>query len=431
MYPDFEQLLESLLGVDVPGWLSLFKTFGFLVAMAFLAAAYVLVKDLKRKEAFGWLQPTVHTEIVGKAASPAEIAISALLGFFIGYKVGGFYGQWQEISPNPMGYVFSGSGNFLGGIIGAAWFGWSRWQEKKKTALPVPEERNIATYPHQRIGELTALAAIAGLAGAKIFNALETWEDFIRNPAESLLSSSGLTFYGGLITAAVVIALYARKHRISIPHLADSFAPALMLAYGIGRLGCQFAGDGDWGIFNSAYISTPDGTLIPAAADQFIGTLHQHANYFSSLIHQFGAATAIPNMHAPAPNWLPDWLLAMNYPHNVNNEGVPIQGCTGNYCAMLPVGVFPTPLYEAVVCIGLFFVLWSLRKRFRTPLHLSGIYLVLNGIERFCVERIRVNYRYDWGWLHPSQAEIIAVAMVLIGAGLLLFVKRKRIPTFS
>ncbi len=28
-----------------------------------------------------------------------------------------------------------------------------------------------------------------------------------------------------------------------------------MLAYAIGRIGCQVAGDGDWGILNSAYIT--------------------------------------------------------------------------------------------------------------------------------------------------------------------------------
>lgn len=425
MYPDFEHLLESLLGVDVPGWLSLFKTFGFMVAMAFLAAAYVLVQDLKRKEALGWMRPTTRTEVIGKQPSLQELALTVLGGFFVGFKVGGFFRSWEQISPNPMGYVFSADGNWLGGLAGAAWFGYSRWRELKQQALPTPEERTITILPHQRIGEITALAAIAGLAGAKIFNALETWEDFVRNPAENLLSSSGLTFYGGLILASIVIALYAHRHQISIPHLIDSFAPALMLAYGIGRLGCQFSGDGDWGIFNSAYVTQPSGHLIAAPDGQFIASLHQHTNYLMDLMRQFGSAAAIPHAYVPAPAGLPHWLFAMNYPHNVNNEGVLLSGCSGNYCAVLPIAVFPTPMYEAVVCISLFFVLWGLRKRLQTPLQLAGIYLIMNGVERFLVERIRVNTRYDWGSLHPSQAEIIAVVMVLIGIGLLAFVRKK------
>jgi phosphatidylglycerol:prolipoprotein diacylglycerol transferase len=82
---------------------------------------------------------------------------------------------------------------------------------------------------------------------------------------------------------------------------------------------------------------------------------------------------------------------------------------------MLPVGVFPTALYEAIVCTGLFFVLWSLRKRVKLPIQLSAIYLILNGGERFLIEKIRVNFRYDWGALHPSQAEIISVCMMILG----------------
>ena len=29
-------------------------------------------------------------------------------------------------------------------------------------------------------------------------------------------------------------------------HLTDAAAPALMIAYAIGRIGCRVAGDGDW-----------------------------------------------------------------------------------------------------------------------------------------------------------------------------------------
>jgi phosphatidylglycerol:prolipoprotein diacylglycerol transferase len=54
---------------------------------------------------------------------------------------------------------------------------------------------------------------------------------------------------------AVLIYLYCRKHKIDATHFCDAIAPALKLAYAIGRLGCHFSGDGDWGILNSAFIS--------------------------------------------------------------------------------------------------------------------------------------------------------------------------------
>jgi len=418
MFPDFQYLIEYLFNIDAPEWLGLFKTFGLFVALAFLAAAYVLVKDLKRKEQLGLFQPELEKREVGRPASPSDLFWAGVVGFLIGHKIGGFFGGWEEIAPNPMGYVFSLQGNALVGIAGALIMAYSKYAEKKKEALPSPKEITVAVYPHHRISEFVVAAMIAGLAGAKVFNALETWEDFVRNPIENLVSSSGLTFYGGLITAAVVIALYARRHHISVVHLADSFAPAMMLAYGVGRLGCQFAGDGDWGIFNSAYITEVNGTLRAAGPGAFLNAVHAAPDYFSSVAQQFGQ---VPSLYVPAPGWLPDWLFAMNYPHNVNKEGMVLTGFIGEYNKVLPAGVFPTPLYEAVVCIGLFLLLWSLRTCVRHALHLSGIYLILNGLERFFVEKIRVNYKYDWGFIHPTQAEIISAVLVLIGVSILLF----------
>jgi phosphatidylglycerol:prolipoprotein diacylglycerol transferase len=105
-----------------------------------------------------------------------------------------------------------------------------------------------------------------------------------------------------------------------------------------------------------------------------------------------------------------------------------IAGCTGEYCNVLPVSVFPTPIYEAIVCVGLFFILWALRKKFTRALQMFGTYLIFVGVERFLVELIRVNYKYDFGFIRPSQAEIISVILVIAGAYLLLFYKDKDRP---
>jgi prolipoprotein diacylglyceryltransferase len=77
--------------------------------------------------------------------------------------------------------------------------------------------------------------------------------------------------------------------------------------------------------------------------------------------------------------------------------------------------VFPTPVYEFIAGLLLFGFLWAIRKRFTLPLSLFSLYLIVNGIERFLVEKIRVNYQYDWGWIRPTQAEIIAVGMIITG----------------
>ncbi len=62
MYPNFEFALEQLTGADVPDFLSIFQVFGLFVAFAFLAAAWALTSELKRKEQLGLLQPTLGNE---------------------------------------------------------------------------------------------------------------------------------------------------------------------------------------------------------------------------------------------------------------------------------------------------------------------------------------------------------------------------------
>lgn len=362
MYPDFQYLLQSLLQTEMPEWLGIFKTFGFLMALAFIAGLLVISAEMKRKERLGILIP-VEDDIT---------------------------------------------------------------YTDKSTGKKV--KRKGLVYPHERVSTILMIAAIGGLAGAKIFNAFETWDYFIQDPIESLFSRSGLTFYGGLITATILLFFFARKYKIPFDVLCDTAAPALMLAYGIGRLGCHFSGDGDWGIFNSAYISDAAGTLQAVTADKFQSIVQQYPEWFMrySDVKNIHDLSQIQHAFVPSPNWLPDWFLGMNYAHNVNNEGLRIADCTGNYCYVLPVSVFPTALYEAIVCIGLSGFLWSIRKRCKQALHLFGIYLILNGLERFLVEKIRVNYKYDWGFIHPTQAEIISSLLMLCGIGILLFYKRKK-----
>jgi phosphatidylglycerol---prolipoprotein diacylglyceryl transferase len=431
MYPDFQYLLQQITGIEMPEWLSIFKTFGFLVALSFIGAAYTLTLELKRKEKDGLLSPTYSTVTFGKGPTVSEILFSAILGFLLGFKVGGIWNHTAEISPNPMGYLFSMQGNILIGLVGALLLGYSKYAEKKKQQLPEIQTRQVAIYPHQRISEIVLIAAIGGIAGAKIFNAFETWDAFLRDPLGNLLSSSGLTFYGGLIVATVSLYYYSRKNNIPFKHLCDAAAPGLMLSYGLGRLGCHFAGDGDWGIFNSAYITGIDGLLhLANSKDQYLQALQYDNNYYQySILREFGSLKYVPHLFADAPSWLPNWMFAMNYPHNVNNEGVQLVNCVGTYCKVLPVGVFPTPLYEAATCIILFIILWVSRRNLPKPLQIFGLYLIFNGLERFFVEKIRVNYKYDWGFIHPTQAEIISTVLVLVGILLILLPRKKKTHT--
>jgi len=335
----------------------------------------VLTLELRRKQQQGLFVHTEETITIGAPASLSELLINFVLGFIFGYKIIGAFTIPDALN-DPQAFILSGKGNLLTGLLIGAVFLFLKWWEKNKQKLAEPEKRVIRIWPQDRVGDIVIYAVVFGFIGAKIFHNLENWGDFVKDPMGSLISFSGLTYYGGLICAGIAITLYCRSKKIKLVHLYDAMATTMMLAYGLGRVGCQISGDGDWGI---------------------------------------------PNTHPKPFSWLPDWMWAYQYPHNVVGEGVPIPGCSGQFCNQLPVPVYPTPFYEIIACLFLFGVLWMIRKRIKIPGQLFGIYLVFNGAERFFIEKIRVNTKYDFLPFHPTQAELIS--LLLFVSGIVLIIK--------
>jgi phosphatidylglycerol:prolipoprotein diacylglycerol transferase len=283
------------------------QTFGLFVTTAFLIASFLLKKELKRREVNGQLSPSTETATI-------------------------------------------------------------RHLDRRKKLSQTDQQVRIVS-PHERVDTILGIAAVGGLIGAKLFDSLENWESYMAQP-ENFIAFSGLTFYGGLIVATIAILLYAHSKKINRWHLADSAAPALMIGYGVGRIGCHLAGDGDWGIENPF----------------------------------------------PKPfQAMPDWLWSYTYPNNVSDQGIPMASCQQAHCHILPHGVFPTSLYEFFICALLFFVLWLVRKKIKIPGLLFGIYLLMNSAERFLIEMIRVNNKYELGFIQPTQAELIAIFLFITG----------------
>lgn len=435
MYPNLYYIFKDWFGVEWPA-LSILNTFGLLVAVAFIAAAIVISSELKRKEKLGLLSPREEIITVGQPASFADLFINAIIGFVFGYKVIGLiFNRPEDLSPQK--YIFSSEGNILGGLALALVLGGLKWYEKNKQKLKEPERRTVRIWPHDRVGDIIILGLVFGIFGAKLFDGLENWDDFIKNPIARLFSDSGLTFYGGLIVAAVAICWYAAKRGIKLIHLVDSAAPALMIAYAIGRIGCQVAGDGDWGVYNSAYVNDSTMTKVRLAAEgDYMEALKKDSTYFLEGVipdsRQYNGRVSnsleeVPNIYYKAPSFIPKWMVAYSYPKNVNADGIKIPGDTDEHNRVLPVPVFPTPFYETVACTLLFLLLWTIRKRIKIPGIIFGIYLILNGLERFTVEKIRVNNTYNIFGIHPTQAEIISFCLFLAGLGLIL-VQYKRRP---
>ena len=381
MYPNLYYAFRDLFGINVPA-LRFINTFGFFVAIAFIVAAVILAAELRRKSKEGLFQPSEVEMMIGKPASISDLVLNFLLGFVLGFKIIALFLLDNSATDDPQAFIFSTRGSWPAGILLGLLFAYFKWREKKKHQLPRPEKRKIRIWPQDRVGEITILALVFGLVGAKLFDVFENWDAFLEKPS-SILSPAGLTFYGGLICAALAIGWYIHKHKINFWHFSDATAPTLMLAYALGRIGCQVAGDGDWGIVNNN----------------------------------------------PKPfSWLPNWMWSYKYPHNVNEVEVPIPGCTEpRYCMQLAEGHYPTPLYETVMCLILFGVLWSMRKKLKIPGTLFAVYLILNGIERFFIEKIRVNnpMKLNFFGYHPTQAEVISFLLVISGIALWIYLNRR------
>jgi prolipoprotein diacylglyceryl transferase len=388
MYPNLSYLFHDLFGTPPDNGWSVVQTFGFMMALAFIAAAYFLYSELKRKAAEGLLEPKTVKVMEGEPVNIADVLLNAVLGFILGYKLIYLFQHYTELQDDLQGFLLSMKGSWLLGIVGAVVLGGLKFWEQNKKKLPKPVEKTYTVFPHDRTGDITIVAAISGLVGAKVFSffeSAESMQSFLAHPVEQFFSGSGLAIYGGLIGGFLGVRWYIRKLNIPFWQMADAVSPSLIMGYAIGRLGCHFSGDGDWGIV--------------------AGT---------------------------KPSWwfLPDWLWSYDYPRNVSEMGEPLANCVGNYCTHLVPGVYPTPIYETFMALIIFAILWSIRKNLKTPGTLFFIYMILNGIERFFIEKIRVNDKLHALGLTFTQAEFIAIAFVLIGGiGLLWLRSRGKVST--
>jgi phosphatidylglycerol:prolipoprotein diacylglycerol transferase len=357
MYPTIGHLFSGLTGVSV--YLPL-PTFGCCMMLSFAGAWWAFRSEYKRKEAERIISPLPHSGPVPvNISSPSFTLIGyGLIGFIAGAKLFYWYANRRYYIGALPDFLLSFRGSPTGGIalglatILAAWL----FQRPKPAASAISTQP--LTHPYQLMDRLLLYCGLAGFAGAIFFAKIE--------------GITGLNYYGALIAGALTYLYINRKNGIPLAIAADIGSPGMMLAYGIGRIGCHLAGDGDWGIVNKM----------------------------------------------PQPAWLqwtPTWTWSCYYPHNSIHQGLFIHDCTDNYCTVLPDPVYPTSIYEAAICLGLFAILWALRRKLEPPGLLFAIYALLNGTERFMIEFIRVNPRYSIAGFTLTQAQMISLAWICAG----------------
>lgn len=211
---------------------------------------------------------------------------------------------------------------------------------------------------------ITLIALFAGIAGSKLLYLLENFSEFVADPIGMAFNPGGLTYYGGFLLATICIYFYVQRKNLHFFTVADAIAPALMIAYGIARIGCHLAGDGDYGF----------PTSLPWGTDYSRGTYPP-----SYALRDFPEITS-------------------QFPNGIVPDTIPCH---------------PTPIYEFLICTVMFAYLWRIRKRTAPPGKLFMIYLLLAGGERFAIEFLRLNPRI---FLGLTEAQLISVVLIIGGA---------------
>ena len=208
-----------------------------------------------------------------------------------------------------------------------------------------------------------ALIAIpSGVVGARLLFLIEEWGRFVVDPV-SVFLSGGLSFYGGVVLAALAIYPYLRWHGISLLTFGDAAAPGALLGRGIGRIGCHLSGDGDYGLPTEL----PWGT-----------------NYSNGVYPPSKALTRLPE-------------LAREFPGGVAPDNLPMH---------------PTGVYEFLICAFVFALLWRYRARLRPDGRVLVLALIAMGGVRFGLEFLALVSPLAFGL---TEAQLISLGLIVIG----------------
>jgi phosphatidylglycerol---prolipoprotein diacylglyceryl transferase len=96
--------------------------------------------------------------------------------------------------------------------------------------------------------EIVFAALLGGVIGARAYYVIQNYSEVKHDFLKSLFSGSGLVWYGGAIGGAIGVIAWMRWRDALELRMFDMCSTALALGYGIGRIGCQVSGDGDYGI---------------------------------------------------------------------------------------------------------------------------------------------------------------------------------------
>ena len=213
--------------------------------------------------------------------------------------------------------------------------------------------------------DILFMAVVGGVLGAKIYYVLLNYPQLMENPKSLIFSRGGMVWYGGFLGALGLILWEVKRSKLPLGRMADITAPALAIAYGVGRIGCLLVGD-DYGRPTAAWVGIkfPQGTpptRVDALESQF------GIQVDPALIEQFGQV----------------------------------------------VPVHPTQIYEIGLSVVIFLILWQLRSHRHRLGFVWMVWMILAGAERLLVEVVRVKDDRFFGPM--TLAQVLSLALITAG----------------
>jgi phosphatidylglycerol:prolipoprotein diacylglycerol transferase len=84
----------------------------------------------------------------------------------------------------------------------------------------------------------------AGIIGARVWELIFTWRDYLDQPLQMLaIWNGGMSIQGSVVGGLIVAIIFARKRQIRVWELLDILALPVLLGQAIGRIGCLTSGD--------------------------------------------------------------------------------------------------------------------------------------------------------------------------------------------
>ncbi len=230
--------------------------------------------------------------------------------------------------------------------------------------------------------DFALLAIISSVIGARLFYVVFEFEEFVEDPMLILnIRTGGLAIYGGILTALLAAALYAKLRRIRFGELTDTCVAGLAAGQVIGRLG-NFFNRESFGSYTENLFAMQ--LNIHDVSSDFYGAFADLAAKYADNQPLFQKISEIRD-------------------HQKVVEGV------------VYIQVHPVFLYEMMWNFVLFLLImvWTKHKKFHGELLL--LYLAGYGLGRLWMEELRLDSLYLWGTVIPV-ARVLSLAMIGISA---------------